>query len=141
MSKHLFFVYLLIVVLICTGLCACGVARNDTDIWEQAVYTEDTELGKGSKTVEVQVIVPDNSVTFTIHSDKETLGDALTEYKLIEGDKGPYGMYVKKVNGMTADYDVDQTYWAFTSNGESMMTGVDATVIENGEHYEFVYTK
>jgi len=141
MKKNLFFVKIIIVVLICAGLCSCGESHNDTDIWKDAVYTADTELGSGEKTLEVQVVALDNSITFTIHSDKETVGEALTEHKLIEGERGSYGIYVKKVNGITADYDTDKTYWAFTKNGESMMTGVDGAEFKDGEHYELVYTK
>ena len=63
------------------------------------------------------------------------------EHSLLEGDEGPYGLYVKKVNGITADYDVDQSYWGFYKNGEYMMTGIDMTEFADGEHYELVYTK
>ena len=48
----------------------------------------------------------------------------------------PYGLYVKFVNGIEADYDNDQTYWALYKSGEYMLTGVDTTVISDGEHYE-----
>ena len=82
-----------------------------------------------------------NQITLTIHTDKEILGDALLDHKLIEGEDGDYGMYIKKVNGIQADYDKDGAYWAFSQNGEYMMTGVDGTSIAGGETYELVYTK
>ena len=69
------------------------------------------------------------------------MGDALLELGLIEGEEGAYGLYVKKVNGITADYDTDQTYWAFYINGEMAMTGVDATDIEAGSVYSFKVSK
>ena len=72
---------------------------------------------------------------------KETVGEALEEHGLVSGEEGPYGLYIKKVNGITADYDIDQSYWSFNKNGEYMMTGADKTEIENGAHYELVYTK
>ena len=106
--------------------------------WEDAVYRKDTELGEGKKTVLVEVKVEDNSITFTLHTDKEMLGDALMEHNLLEGEASKYGLYVKKVNGMTADYDVDKTYWALYKNGEYLLTGVDTTPIADGEHYELV---
>jgi len=65
----------------------------------------------------------------------------LIEHGLIDGDEGPYGLYVKVVNGMTADYDVDKSYWSFYINGEYAMTGVDATEITEGTTYQLVYTK
>ena len=106
--------------------------------WEDAIYRKDTEFGEGSKTVQVEVKIEDQSVTFTIKTDRELLGDALTDHGLVEGEMKQYGLYVKKVNGMLADYDVDKTYWALYKNGEYSMTGVDTTPIADGEHYELV---
>ena len=48
---------------------------------------------------------------------------------------------LKKVNGITADYDVNKCYWGINKDGESLMTGVDGAEIKDGEHYELVYTK
>ena len=78
---------------------------------------------------------------FTVTSTKKTVGEALLDEGLIEGEDGPYGLYVKKVNGIVADYDVDQSYWSFNINGEYAMTGVDTTDIVVGNTYRFVYTK
>ena len=46
-----------------------------------------------------------------------------------------YGLYIKSVNGIVADYDVDATYWAFYINGEYAMTGVEMTPIAEGDSY------
>ncbi len=129
------------VIVMSLSLSACNIAETETDLWENALYTENTEFGNGGKTVSLDVVAVDRTVTFTIHTDKKTLGDALTEHGLIEGEKGAYGLYVKKVNGITADYDTDKSYWGFNKNGESMMTGVDGALIEDGDRYELVYTK
>ncbi len=110
-------------------------------LWDEAIYREDKEFGDGENRVTVIVEAEGNSVIFTLYTDKETLADALLEHKLVEGEEGPYGLYVKKVNGMTADYDVDQSYWAFSKGGETMMTGVSDTKIINGDRFEIVYTK
>ncbi len=131
----------ILVIILCLGFSACSKTLPESDVWSEAVYTEDIELGDGEKTVLVEVMAEDKSVTFTIHSDKETLGEALIEHNLIEGENGAYGLYVKKVNGITADYDKNQCYWGFNKNGEGMMTGVDGAVFNDGEHYELVYTK
>ena len=98
-------------------------------------------FGKGEKTVTVVVKAEDESVTFTVNTDKDTLGDALLEHDLIDGEEGQFGLYIKVVNGITADYDVDKSYWGFYPNGEYMMTGVDGTTIEGGETFELVYEK
>ncbi len=78
-----------------------------------------------------------NETAFEIHTDKETVGEALLELGLIEGDEGEYGLYVKTVNGITADYDADGVYWAFYVNGEYAQSGVDSTAVTEGDTYSF----
>ena len=127
---------LLLAVMIFTACTAEKVSPEGK--WADATYLSDTELGKGEKTVTVTVKAGENEVSFTIHTDKTYLGDALLEHKLIEGDESEFGLYVKKVNGIIADYDVDKTYWGFYKNGEMMMTGVSAAEFADGESYELV---
>ena len=134
----------LLITLLCLmllgGLTACG-SKMTADPWASAKYTQDTELGEGATTVKVTVQVNDHKVVFTVHTDKTILGDALIDNGLVEGEAGAYGLYIKKVNGITADYDVDQSYWNFCMNGETMMVGVNGQTIADGEAYELVYTK
>lgn len=132
---------IIITAVLCLCVSACGNTTKKGDLWDTALYLEDTELGKGDKELCVKVEAGDKTVTFIIHTDAETVGEALSEHKLISGEKGPYGMYVKTVNGITADYDIDQSYWSFNKNGEYMQTGVDATSFADGDSYELVYTK
>ena len=96
---------------------------------------------EGSKTVTVEVIHQDESQKeFILKTDSATLHEALDEQKLIEGeDRGGFFM-VLTVDGETADYNVDGSYWAMMQDGEWMMTGVDDTMIQDGDHYEFVFT-
>ena len=112
-----------------------GEQDVDLGMWEDATYLTDTELGNGATTLVVEVKADDRQVTFTIHTDKTTVGEAMQEHGLLEGEESQYGLYVKKVNGILADYDVDQTYWGFYINGEYAMTGADATNIEEGVTY------
>ena len=122
-------------------LVSCNEKIDAEGLWENATYRSDKEFGKGEKTVEVEVKVEEQSVTFTIHTDAETLGAALLEHELIAGEDGQYGIYVKTVNGILADYDVNKSYWGFYQNGEYLMSGVDTTAIVGGEHFEIVYSK
>ena len=110
-------------------------------IWNAATHKEDASFGEGSVTFTVKVIADGYSVVFTIHTNEEKVSTALLAHGLVAGEDGPYGLYVKTVNGMLADYDVDQTYWSFSKNGEALMTGVDKTSIENGAQYELTRTK
>ena len=123
------------------GGAAESGAFDGADLWANATYLEDTSFGEGAKTVTVKVIVEGKTVTFTIKSDAETLGDALIAHGLIAGEESAYGLYVKVVNGITADYDIDQSYWGFSKGGEEMMTGIDGTKFADGEVYELTYKK
>lgn len=65
------------------------------------------------------------------------VGEALLDVGLIAGEDSEYGLYVKTVNGVTADYDTDQTYWAFYVNGEYAQSGTDSADITVGNAYSF----
>ncbi len=136
--KRITAAFLMLICLLALASCKGEVPDG---LWENATYTKDTALGEGATTVTVEVKAGEKSVSFTIKTDKTILGDALKEHSLIDGDEGEFGLYIKKVNGITADYDVDQSYWGFYKNGEMMMEGIDLTEIKDGEHYELVYTK
>ncbi len=95
-------------------------------------------VGEGEKNFMFSVTDIDGKTTeFHVFTNKATVGEALLDAKLIEGEDGQYGLYVKKVNGITADYDVDQTYWAFYVDGAYASSGVDATEITEGSTYSF----
>ena len=63
------------------------------------------------------------------------------EHELITGDQGDYGLYIKSVNGIRADYDKDKAYWAFYEDGEYAIAGVDSTKIDEDVRYKLEYTK
>lgn len=110
---------------------------------EEKTPSEDSNvLGEGSTEFAFSVVDKDgNETVFEIHTDKETVGEALLENELITGDESGYGLYVTTVNGITADYDKDGMYWAFYINGEYAQTGVDSTPVEEGESYSFQIEK
>ena len=98
--------------------------------------------GEGEKKFIFNVVDYDGKVTtFEIHTDKTIVGDALQELELISGDEGPYGLYVKEVNGITADYDKDKAYWGFYIDNEQASVGVDAATIEEGKEYSLKVVK
>ena len=76
----------------------------------------------------------------TVTTKATTLADVLVESGIVEANYDDYGLYILAVNGETADYSVDQSYWALSKNGEYLMTGASSTPIADGEHYELVYT-
>lgn len=108
---------------------------TETDV---VTHTDATVVGKGNTSFAFTVVDGQGNEThFTVNTDQTTVGAALLENNLIEGEDGDYGLYVKKVNGITADYDVTGTYWAFYVNGKYAVSGVDMTPIKAGEAYAF----
>lgn len=102
------------------------------------VQAEINQLGEGSTVFLFTVADLDgNQTEYEIHTDRETVGEALMELGLIDGEESEYGLFVKTVGGVTYDYDKDGVYWAFYINDEYAQTGVDATAITEGERYSF----
>ena len=121
----------------CNGSKDSGAASGDAGAQAGAEgQREGGELGEGSKEFALTVTDKDgNETQFEIHTDKEMVGEALQELNLIDGEEGEYGLFVKTVNGITADYDTDGVYWAFYVNGEYATSGVDVTQITEGDSY------
>ena len=145
---------LLLLLSVCIGTIACGdadPANTTTDATTTASTTttsttttvpnqEEPEPAKATFTF--KVTHADGTVKiFEVKTNAETVGAALLAEGLIEGEAGDYGLYVKIVDGETADYNVDQSYWAFYIGDAMAEIGVDSTPVTDGGVYSFVYTK
>ena len=120
----------------CNGSTENGDSVSASTAAGDGGQAELKQLGEGSSTFLFTVVDQEGSETlFEIHTDSETVGEALLELGLIAGEESEYGLYVKTVNGITADYDKDGVYWAFYINGEYAATGVDATAVTEGDSY------
>ena len=132
MKKTMTGVLALVMVLVMVG---CGQKDNGV---VNGVAKDGATIGEGAKSFTTEVVDKDGGkVTFTVKTDADTVGKALLDQGVIAGEDSSYGLYVKTVNGETADYDADGTYWGFYINGEYAMTGVDATTLETGATYAF----
>ena len=136
-NKPLLSVILSLVLIVVMALTMFGCTSNKTET------PADTTLAAAqTQEFSFSVTHKDGSVKdFTLTSDKKTVGEALLELKMIEGEDGPYGLYVKTVDGETLDYDTDGMYWAFYIGTEMAPTSVDMTDIVNGETYRLVAAK
>lgn len=127
---------LLCLILVC-GMAACGEKAPEEPTTVSLVSGQ--SYGSGSKTFQFSTTAPDGTETeVTVQTDKDTVGAALLELGLVDGEDSEFGLYIKTVNGITLDYDKDGKYWAFYINGKYAMTGVDATPIEDGAIYALV---
>lgn len=143
LSFLLCMVLVLSMALLTTG-CNDSKEKGNTSTAETEVTAqkEGGVLGEGDTIFYFTVVDKEgNETEFEIHTDKQTVGEALIELDLIEGEEGDYGLFVKTVNGITADYDVDGTYWAFYVNGEYATSGGDTTTITEGDSYSFKVEK
>lgn len=95
---------------------------------------------QGAKNITVDVIHKDGSFkTFTYDTDRDYLGEVLTDENLVDGESDVYGMFITSVDGETAD-DANQEWWCITKNGESLSTGADQTPVSDGDKYELTLT-
>ncbi len=98
--------------------------------------------GIGDKTFVFQVIDGEgNEITVTVCTDQDTVGAALAEWSIVAGEDSDFGLYVKTINNITADYNTDGSYWAFYIDGEYAQTGVDSTEINEDAVYTFQVEK
>ena len=140
------FKVVLSVLIAAMALCitACNETPKDnlSSSAPQSSNESVTKVGEGSTEFDFTVIDGEGKETkFLVSTDKEFVGEALLDAKLIEGEDSQYGLYVKKVNGITADYDIDGTYWSFEVNGQYASSGVDTTKINPEDKYSFKVAK
>lgn len=102
------------------------------------------KAAQGAKSITIEVV--DNnaaSTVYDVHTDAEYLRQAMEEADGLEfsGTESEYGMMVETVNGVTADYNVDQSYWGFYVNGEYCNYGIDTQPVTDGDAFRIVYTR
>lgn len=115
-------------VLLALMLCfsACGEKKVDSG------------ATGGKFTVEV-VHANGEKKTFTYTTDAEKLGAFLETEGLIDSEGADEGMF-HSVDGEKADWNENQSYWAFYIDGEYAMTGIYDTAIVDGTVYKLEYT-
>lgn len=118
-------------------LCACTSSPAETTT-TPAETTSAPIAGVPFTVIVTDVDGTENTFQYT--SEAATVGEALLALEMIEGEVGDYGLYINSVNGITADWDTEQAYWAFYVNGEYAQTGVDTTPVMDGAAYELVKT-
>ncbi len=123
------------------ALCSFSCSQDSKPtLWENATYTEDTTLGNGANTVSVLLTAGEKTITFTIKTDKATLGEALFENNLINDPT-----FFDVCNGITASWEKDNAYWGFfvgdSTAPASYGVGDEKSVTAGNPTYRIVYTK
>ena len=126
-------------VLLALVLCfsACGEKKVDSGATEGTDAQGNTITGC-KFTVEV-VHANGEKKTFTYTTDAEKLGAFLETEGLIDSEGADEGMF-HSVDGEKADWNENQSYWAFYIDGEYAMTGIYDTAIVDGAVYKLEYT-
>ena len=136
--KKLLSILLCIALIAALALSTVGCSKNDkTEPVASAEASGGTvSMGEGETMFLFNVVDPEGKEShFEIHTDEKTVGAALAALNIVAGEDSEYGLYIKTVNNITADYDTDGTYWAFYIDGEYATTGVDSTEINEDSVY------
>lgn len=99
------------------------------------------EAQKGDKEISVTVVYKDKTEKeFNIDTDAEYLSDALLAEGLIEQEEydAGTGMYTV-IDGVKADYSVDEGWWLIAKNGEDAAVGMDELTIADGDEFTITY--
>lgn len=130
----------LLSLMILLGATACGNTEKKPDPTPSSSAPASSatakDIGQGDTAFTLEVVDSEGARSlFNVKTNEKTVGAALLALDLIAGEDSQYGLYVKTVNGITADYDTDGSYWAFYIDGEYAQTGVDSTDIKAGATY------
>ncbi len=99
----------------------------------------------GSKNVELEVVDNDNNTQiYTIHTDAAVLTDVMDELASAqdfsyEGTSSSLGYYIETVNGVTADYTKDGSYWAIYVNGDYGQYSADTQPVNDNDIFKLSY--
>ncbi len=145
-TKLLSFALCIVLIAAIALMTGCNDNPNPDTVSSEVTNTvseaDVTKVGEGDTQFDFTVIGKNGKETyFEVSTNKTTVGEALLEVGLIEGDVEQYGLYVKAVNGITLDFNADGLYWAFYVNDDYAMSGVDTTEIKSGERYSFRASK
>ena len=136
MKKQNLFIRLLLVFVLALLVAVAAVGCGEGDADETRVVIPGGD--RYAYNFMLKVVGADGSVkSCPVVTNCETVGEALLEAGLVEGEDGPYGLYIKKVFGETADYDVDGTYWALYIGGEYSTQGADSLKCADVSEVEF----
>ena len=144
--KKLFSLLLALTMLCSLASAAFAASTEQSEIvWdenEETILLENGGVyGQGDTAFTLVVSCLSETAAVTVNTDAATVGVALLALNIVAGEDSEWGLYVKTVNGITADYDTDGSYWAFYIDGEYAMTGVDATEIDEDAVYAFAIEK
>ncbi len=97
----------------------------------------------GTKEVTIEVVDnKEQSTLYEVKTDAEYLIGAMEDAEglTFDGSEGQYGFTVSEINGVTADFTVDSSYWSFYVNGEYCNYGISEQPVNDGDAFRIVYS-
>ncbi len=98
---------------------------------------------EGTKEITIEVVDDkETSTLYEVKTDAEYLIGAMEEAEGLTfgGSESEYGFTVSEINGITADFNVDSSYWAFYVNGEYCNYGISEQPVNDGDAFRIVYS-
>ncbi len=131
-------ILLVLIAAMALTFCSCKDAVKSKNSSESVTNSSSVlTVGEGKMSFVFLVTEKDGKQTkFSVKTDEKTVGEALLKLKIISGDEGDYGLYVKTVNGISLDYEKDGLYWAFYTDGQYAPKGIELTEIKSSSVYE-----
>ncbi len=93
---------------------------------------------EGSKAITIEVVGKEKDATYELKTDAKYLVEAMDEAKGLTYEMAD-GM-INTINGETADYSKNSSYWAIYVNDEYGMYGANEQPVEDGDVFKFEYT-
>ena len=130
MMKFLLIAVASIMLLALTGCEGAARPGADADV--------ERSIGEGDTSFLLRVTDNEDVTTlWTVYTNEETVGDALYEVGLVDGEHMDFGLWIHTVDGLEAE---NGAWWGFFIDGEMAMVGAGDTAIEPGVEYALVYT-
>lgn len=108
------------------------------------IYNEFSEKAvEGSKSIIIEIV--DNqkkSTRYNLKTDVMYLKEAMDEADGLtySGEDTAYGYTLYTVNGITADFNVDNAYWSIYVNNEYGQLSLDKQPVNDGDVFKLEYT-
>ena len=145
MSKNHKLLSLILILTLMLGIlvraAGCGIS-DPVPVDETAAPKADVDLsdardvGDGETQFYFVAVDRDGDETvYLVHTDEQTVGEALDDEDLIETEERDYGMYVSEVDGEEADYVNEGEYWALFVDGEYCSESIDSLKIDENAVY------
>lgn len=98
---------------------------------------------EGSKSITIEVVDDQKkSTTYDLKTDADYLKEAMDEVEGLtySGEDTAYGYTLYTVNGVTADFNVDNAYWSIYVNNEYGQFSLDKQPINDKDAFKVEYT-